>query len=212
MPWTKTDRKNSFACNGDLVRTLRRSKGLSQSQLSDLSGYSVRLISKAEAGNRVTLATLEVLAQALSTPERTVATEELISGPIQIAKLFTDAIHGDGTKAFSRIRAFLTDDVVFSISGDPNEFSYAGIHQGIDNVELAVTRLFSEMTIPEEEGGWEAHYQFFQSDETVVIWGRCRMHRIGEEPGSPVPVTQRLKFRDGKICFFEDRFDPADGP
>jgi transcriptional regulator with XRE-family HTH domain len=207
MAWGKNERKKSFVCNGDLVRRLRKNIGWSQKVLAQRSGYSERLIFKAESGGKIKLATLEVLAETLCSSDRKVGTRELIADPLQIAKSFTEAIHVHKQDAFAHIEGHLSEQVVFAISGDPAEFPYAGLHRGREEVRRAFEILFSVMMIPDDPD-WSKRYEYFVYENDVVIWGQCRMHRIGDEPGNPIPVTQRLKFRKGKICLFEDRFEP----
>ena len=61
-----TTNRRSFRCNGNLLRFFRDRKGMTQSQLASESGYSVRLVGKAEAGQPIRMETVEVLAEALS--------------------------------------------------------------------------------------------------------------------------------------------------
>ena len=89
MTWTRQQLKQSFPCNGSYIKYLRKRMGWSQRELKNASGYSERLISKAESNGRIVLATLIDLAQALSTPQDIVRPEQLIHDPIAVAKSIT---------------------------------------------------------------------------------------------------------------------------
>jgi transcriptional regulator with XRE-family HTH domain len=63
--------------NGQKLQAFRQQAGMTQEQLAEKSGYTDRLIRKAEASSPLRKATLADLAAALSTPERTVTIADL---------------------------------------------------------------------------------------------------------------------------------------
>ena len=76
----------SIPCNGAVVRRLRKRLGLTQAQLAQRSGFSERLIRKAEASTPISLKTVRSLAVALSCDEKNVDPNVLICSPIESAK------------------------------------------------------------------------------------------------------------------------------
>lgn len=76
----------SAPCNGNVVRRLRKKLGLTQAQLATRSGFSERLVRKAEASIPISMKTVKKLAVALSDDERQVQVNFLICSPIEIAK------------------------------------------------------------------------------------------------------------------------------
>ena len=76
----------SIPCNGAVVRRLRKRLGLTQAQLAQRSGFSERLIRKAEASTPISLKTVRSLAVALSCDEKNVDPNVLICSPVESAK------------------------------------------------------------------------------------------------------------------------------
>lgn len=88
----------SIPCNGAVVRRLRKRLGLTQSQLAERSGFSERLVRKAEASIPISMKTVKQLAISLSDEERRVEPNLLICSPIEIAKrLLLSGYTFDGT-------------------------------------------------------------------------------------------------------------------
>ena len=76
----------SVPCNGNVVRRLRKRLGLTQAQLATRSGFSERLVRKAEASIPISMKTVKKLAAALSNEEHQVEVNFLICSPVEIAK------------------------------------------------------------------------------------------------------------------------------
>ena len=129
MTWTKRQLKQSFPCNGAYIKYLRKRKGWSQRQLVHASGYSVRLVSKAESNGRIVLATLVDLAQALSTNTEVVRPEQLIFDPIGVAKFLTYATYVLQRNMYSRLCHIITDDFVLEMIGDSQRFPFVGHYE-----------------------------------------------------------------------------------
>ena len=205
MSWTKRELKRSYPCNGKLLKQLRQQAGLSQRKLAKQSGYCDRLISKAEAGGSVAISTLEVLAQTLSTKARVVFVEELTTDPIAIAKSFTHALYKHRDNFIERISHLVTEDAVFHIAGNPSKDRYAGVHYGIKGFKFAMDEYFRVMEVSANVD-YSQWYEYFAVNDDVVVWGQSWFHPKGAPHKAPVAITQRLKFRDGKIFSFEERF------
>lgn len=89
----------SVPCNGAVVRRLRKRLGLTQSQLAERSGFSERLVRKAEASIPISMKTVKQLAVALSDDRQQVEANLLICSPIEIAKrLLSSGYAFDGTE------------------------------------------------------------------------------------------------------------------
>ena len=78
--------RRSFACNGRLMRSIRERRGLRQFDLAQMAGFSVRLIGKAEAGQPLSMETIDVLAEALSSEERRITAADLMQNLVAIAE------------------------------------------------------------------------------------------------------------------------------
>ena len=82
MTWERERVQKSLACNAELVRHYRKARGLTQKQLSETSGYCVRVISKIEAGSRVLPDVIATVAKALSCESQPIHPEDLIAAPV----------------------------------------------------------------------------------------------------------------------------------
>ena len=72
-------KQNSRPANGALIRALREKRGFTQIDLGRLSGYSERLIRKAESGGSIRLETFQNLAVALSNSSELISFSDLIA-------------------------------------------------------------------------------------------------------------------------------------
>ena len=211
MTWTKRQLKQSFPCNGAYIKYLRKRKGWSQRQLVQASGYSVRLVSKAESNGRIVLATLVDLAQALSTDTEVVRPEQLIFDPIAVAKFLTYATYVLQRNMYSRLCHIITDDFVLESIGDPERFPFVGRYEGAEGLQAAVDNFFSCMEVPPsvDHAKWYDYYTHREDPNVVVVWGKSWIHSINEPVGAPLDVTQKITFRDGKVSRIENRYDAS---
>lgn len=209
MTWTKRELKQSFPCNGAYIKHLRKRKGWSQKQLVQASGYSVRLISKAESNGRIALATLVDLAQALSSDSEVVRPEQLIFDPIGVSKFITYATYVLQRDMFSHLRHMITDDLEIVFIGNEQRFPFVGRYFGEEGFQIAIDRFFDCMEVPEnvDHEDWYDYYPQNDNPNVVVVWGNSRIHPVGQPSENPLEITQKIEFRDGKVCRFENRYD-----
>ena len=213
MTWTRQELKESYTCNGDYIKYLRKRMGWSQRQLKSASGYSERLISKAEAGGSIVLATLVDLAQALSSPREVVHPEQLIFHPIAIAKSITHATYVLQRNMFSRMQHLISEDFVLEIVGDEKKFPFAGRYDGFDGFRKAVDQFFSFMEVPANVDHTEC-YDYFECPDNpnvAVVWGQSWIHPIGKPLETPLDITQRIEIRNNKVFRIENRYDASLG-
>lgn len=207
MCWTKRELKKSYQCNGKRIRDLRLAKNWTQRKLAKLSGYSERLIGKAESGGSLTVATIRDLATTLSQPDALIHPEDLMESYIGYVKTFVDAMYDDGPDMLQRVRHFIDDNAVLIIPGDP-EIPFAGNHVGLAGFERAIASFFSLMEAPPKKNdGTDRTYQFYQLENDVLVWGDSWIHPIGKPLDEPINVTMRFRFRLGKLSLLESRFD-----
>jgi len=211
MTWTRQELKESFTCNGDYIKYLRKRMGWSQRELKKASGYSERLISKAEASGSIVLATLVDLAQALSTPQEVVRPEQLVFNPIAIAKSITHATYVQQRNMISRMQHMIADDFVLQVYGDPNQYPFVGRYEGIDGFREAIDCFFTCMEVPAnvDYTQWYDYFQCPDNENVVVVWGQSWIQPIGKPLEKPLDVTQRIEVRNGKVCYFENRYDAS---
>jgi transcriptional regulator with XRE-family HTH domain len=198
--------KKSYNCNGDLLRYHRNRKSWTQCELARVSGYTERLISKAEAGNRVSTTTIEDLAQALSCSEVKLGLYDLVCDPIASAREYIHALYTHKQDFISKIENLLHEDVVFYICGEESGLPFAGTHRGIEEISKAFEIFFSVLEVPAGHD-YRPHYKFFGRGNEVMIWGNTWIHPIGAPIEQPMPISNLLTFEGGKIIEFNDRFD-----
>lgn len=205
MSWTKQETRRSYQCDGQHLREIRKSRKWSQLEFARHAGYSERLISKAEAGGHLTAAALEVFAQTLTTESSPVFPEDLIVSPEALARSLHYAIHHLQTEMFKRVEHFIDPSVVFHIHGDLSEVPFAGIYRGMDGFQNAIEIFFRTMIVPEDEVA--DSYEYFTDGDEVVVLGNTMIHPVDRPRKEPKPISQLMKFRDGKLFHFEDRYD-----
>lgn len=210
MTWASNGRKRSYACNSELLCYLRERKGWTQRELASVSGYSERLISKAEAGRPISRDTIADLAESLSSAEETIYPEDLVCDPVMLAKEYFSALHTQQKDIVAAIRHFLDDEIVYRIQGDPAEIPFAGEHRGIAAVERAYEIFFSLLEVPE---GYDhdAGFSFLGQGNVVIVWGSSWIHPIGVPMSEPLKLVHRMHFRRGKMHLFEIIFDTKTG-
>ena len=135
MAWTKRDLKRSYPCNKELLTFLRERKGWTQGELAKKSGYSQRLICKAEAGEPICCHAINDLAETLSLPEDCIYPEDLISDPVKMAHDYIAGLYIQQKDIVQAIRHFLDEDITIRLPGDPDMLPFAGEHCGIAAVE-----------------------------------------------------------------------------
>ena len=212
MSWTRQDLKRSYPCNAELIKYLCENRNWSQRKLAEVAGYSERLIGKVESGGSVATATIEILAKAFSSTGCEVYPEDLISDPVAQAKTFVEAFYELQRDMVGGIRHLLDDEVVFHFLGDPKSVPFAGTHHGVDEFTNAINRFFDKFEIVENPDGAvktniKNDFRFIAQGKEVVVWGEAWIQPVGSIADKPVPVTQRMRFRRGKLFEFEDRFD-----
>lgn len=198
--------KQVSSCNVDRLVQLRLRRGWTQQALAHATGYSERLISKAESGRPISTAAIQTLAQALSTDKEPVAPEDLISDLVALARQFMAGVYVHQKNILPAIRHLLHDDVVFRLVGDPAALPFAGEHRGLAAVERLFDFFFSIAEVPPNHDH-EAHYTYHVQNQEVIVSGLSWIHPIGVPLDKPIRVTHHLRFRAGKIACFDCVYD-----
>jgi len=211
MTWTRTDLKRSYVCNQGMLKFFRERRTWSQQQLSEHSGVSVRVVSKAEAGETVSKSSIDSFAGALSTAEHEIFPEDLISFPRELAEKFVDALYVHKAKMMEVFLEFVDPDAVFYVIGDPKKLPFAGKHQGPRAYRRALRKYFEIFDFVPGFDHANA-FEYFPSGTDVVLWGESLVRLIGSD-AEPIKVQhrQRLRFRRGLLYSYEDHFDTDKG-
>ena len=112
-----------IAINGRELRTQRLTRGWTQFQLAKTAGYTERLVRKAEKGGTLDIATIQNLAEALSTPDNTVPIESLTMDISAIARKWVESFDQLRARMLPEVESFLAEDFVFEPIREPLPFA-----------------------------------------------------------------------------------------
>ena len=185
--------------------TLRKRRGWNQQQLANASGLSQRVISKAESGQSLLTKSILQIASALATDTDPVFAEDLITDQLAIAKEYVNAFHARQRAMPQSISLHLTPTPTFSFSSSEKKFLFAGIHEGIEEFNLAFQHFFRMFKIHWSEP--ESHYDFFESENQIVCWGKMKIGLVKSVNLEATTFAIRFCFARGKIKHIENHFD-----
>lgn len=202
--WSEGPRKGSLPINGGLMQDLRKARGLTQEQLADLTGYSPRLIRKAEASKSLRADTIEVIAAALSTDGAPVSPETLASDLMGMVRSFAVAYAYDERQLAAKTKSIFATNVTYKMAGDPNLLPFAGEYKGIDGVDSWARDFFSTFDRPIKD-----LYQpkLYQSGSSVLAVGHDAVLIPGDDEISHSMTVLKFDFERGKIVFVDNDYD-----
>lgn len=190
------------AVNVNNMRAFRKRLGWSQAELSRRSGYSERVIRKAEAGGTLKMETIQHLAEALSNGSHVVTFQDLTQDDISIARLFVESYDRYGQQMVLHCGKYIAEDFELHVPADPERVPFAGIWRGVAGLQEFMNRFFG--TFSRVQGSLQpnfmsgdnrvvAHYEdvlYFQGHELPAIWVNLHFH-----------------MREGMIVRIDDEFD-----
>ena len=188
--------------NGLIIRENRKNLGWSQVELGHRSGYSERVIRKAEAGGSLRLQTILDLAMTMSVQGRSVSLQDLTIDFVSIARRFVESYDWLGRKMLSACRDLFHPDFSFSCSADPKQVSFAGVWKGPHGFQEFLDRFFDTFT--RERGTLKPI--FMASHDRVVARFEDQVRFHGQEM-SAYWVNFHFQFRDGLLIRIDDEFD-----
>ena len=163
-----------------MLREVRLRRGLTQLQLAQHAGFSERLIRKAEAGGPVRMHTLEVLAEALSTPEHPVTPADLRGDALAVVQTYY-RLRREHSYGFARhIRHLLGNDYSVTVHADPATVPYAGTYHGVEGLEEMYTRV-GRYFRPLGES-----VRFFSAPGRVMGMREGRVQPVADADGRPL--------------------------
>ncbi len=206
MTWTIENVKRSYTCNGAMLKYYREKKGWTQNELSAVSGYRERMLSKAENGGSILSSTIDVLAESLSTEDDPLYPEDLITDPLKLAQDYNTVFHVHQKETVKEFRDFLDDDFTIKIAGDPASIPFAGEYHGLQEAERYYHLLFSFLEVPKDYDH-RPLYQYIVEGKNVVSMGQCWIHPIGRPLKKPMKISCHFKFQRGKLILFDEFYD-----
>jgi len=193
------------AVNGREINSRRIARGWTQEQFAKVSGYSERLIRKAESGGRLDVVTISDLADALSTPESPVTVESLTLDIATIARKWVAAFESLEARMLTEMEPYLAENFVFFCPGDPTTAPFIGTFEGIAGMQLWLDRFFEFFQRnPSEE------IEYLVGENSVVArWYESATHR--GVPCPPVRINMCFRFENGLIARIDDDYDTQAG-
>jgi transcriptional regulator with XRE-family HTH domain len=206
VAWSSRPNGRSIRGNGEQLRYFRNRRQLTQEELADLAGLSVRVLAKAEAGAAVRPDTIELLAEALSDPKQVVFPEDLVCDPRTLALKFFRSYAIDERQLVARCQGILADDVIAIMAGDPAEIPFSGRYEGVDGMDRLWGQFFRTVWRPDKLMAAVPYVLAVEGNYVLSI-----AKEIADLPGMPSMGPQSLfntlRFERGKIVHFETHFD-----
>jgi transcriptional regulator with XRE-family HTH domain len=197
-----SNKKLSKAVHGESFIECRRARGWSQEELSRRSGYSVRLIRKAESGGTLKVETLQHLCEAFSQEHGKVEIETLTCDILSVAKNVVESYDLYGIEMLKHCSRHMTEDIVYNIQADPARVPYAGRWEGLAGFQKFLNIFFGMFTRKPGilnpvymVGNQRVHARFldqatFQGKETPQIY-----------------INLHFQFRGMLVCQMDNEFD-----
>lgn len=196
----------SLVINSLHLKNLRLQIGWTEAELARRSGYSERLIRKAESGGKIRHEVVADLAICLSEGGKPVTIEELTQNPLLIAQWWMSAFDRLGRDMLAGFDHYFTSDFVFHCAGSTSgSFPFNGTWYGLVGHQQWLNHFFDIMErIPGIDVTYTVGTEMVSArwNETVKIHGvLC----------PPVRINMHFFFRDGRICRMEDDYDTKKG-
>jgi transcriptional regulator with XRE-family HTH domain len=198
----------TVAVNGQKLQALRQQAGLTQEELAGKSGYTDRLIRKAEASSPLRKATIIDLAEALSNPQYKVTIADLTFSHETLANEMSSLLLNGSSGFAEALKEFAHSKLDLHVAGQELGIPFAGTFKGLSSCNrfrdqlvqsFRSVRLLAEQT------------RSFTSPGEVCI------HAVTEiEPSSPSQVNGnsvlvwwflKVKFESNLISSLELMYD-----
>ena len=191
-----------LAVNGSTLRSCRTQLGWSQVELGHRSGYSERVIRKAEAGGTLRLQTIQDLAIAISVQGHVVSFLDLTIDLESIARQFVDSYDSLGRDMLVTCSSIFAADFSFCCSADASQVSFAGIWHGLSGFQEFLNRFFATFT--REPGILKPVYMVSQDRVVARFEDQVSFH---EQEMSAYWVNLHFQFCNGLVTRVDDEFD-----
>lgn len=181
------DRRQAGEPNGKVIgerlRALRLRAGLTQMQLAARAGYSERLIRKAEAGEAIRPDTLDMLVEALNSPDAPVTAGQLRGDPLAVVHNYWTLRGIHGYRFARHCGHLLTDDFVLNDHGDPTVVPGSGTYHG----QEGLIALYEQVGQHFKPLG-ASSCRFFNSGDHVSAMVHGRAQPLRDVEGRPLPA------------------------
>lgn len=188
--------------NGARIKQIRLARGWTQKDLARKSGYSERLIRKAESGGSIETRTLLDLCEALSNVSNSVSIQDLLQDNLQLAKQFIYALGTLCEEMGDYIRPCISDDFVLNVPGDPNSAPFIGQWQGAAGLDK-FAKLYYSLAVRDPK----VINATYAVGDSFVTARYVEKVLVGGVPIKPFWVNLHFQFKDGLITRVDDEYD-----
>lgn len=213
MPWIQQPTERSLACNGEIVEFFRKQRGWTQEELSKASGFSVRLVAKAESSGGLAPDSIEVLAETLSSPEQKIYPEDLTSSPKRLAAAYLNAVCEYESETVSKCRHLLSEDLTVYVPGGDACTPLSGVHEGIEGLDTYFKNFFQIFERPDKELAKRTAVISEDGNRVVLACFEKITNEFIPPDVEGAPLTLYMVFSRGKLCKLQLLFDTTNmGP
>lgn len=189
--------------SGERIKYYRKLRNWTQLDLAKYSGYSERLVRRAESGEPLAHQTAVDLAATLSTESQKVTLRDLSVEPVELAKCFVHSYDIYGRTLLEHCEHFIDDECfVFHCFGDAQS-PLTGSWHGKAGLQNWLDVFFGIFQRPKD----------FRLDPKVVSDGnhvtvRYQDQFLFQDLVSPLMwVNLHFEFRDGLLVVLDDQYD-----
>lgn len=188
--------------NSTNLKYIRTLLGWTQAELGRRSGYSERLIRKAESGGALKLSTIRGISEAMTAAGVPITVLQLTLDYIALVRGFVEAYDLNVAEAVQDCKEIFTDDIELHCSADPTKVPFAGTWPQIEGLRKFFVLYFEVFT--RRPGALIPTY--FTSGESVIARFDDTLYYQGHRMPT-VRFNLHFAFRDGLISHIEFEFN-----
>jgi transcriptional regulator with XRE-family HTH domain len=192
--------------SGHRIKYFRNKLGWTQSQLALRSGYSERLIRRAEAGEPLSEQTAVDLAAALSTEKRKVTVNDFSTDPLALAMTFVQSYDLYGRGLMPYCEHFLAEDFQFNCFGDASS-PLTGCWHGKEGFQRWLDIFFGIFQRPV---GFRLEPKYL-GDGNSITARYLDMFTFQELVSPKIWVNLHFEFESGQLKILNDEYDTLVG-
>jgi transcriptional regulator with XRE-family HTH domain len=197
--------QRNTSTNRQLLKVTRKELGWTQEDLARNSGLSVRVVAKAEAGEPLSLKTVETLVATFRNAGKPISAADLVSCPEDLVRQFLKNYSQYQAECVEHSKHFISPDILAVVDGDPATNPIAGEYRGIEAFASFFKKFFAIFV---RDGGTLGDAPEIRvAGNEVFAWGHeaVRVSQAGPQPAGFVML--RMHFEDGLMTYFEDRYE-----
>jgi transcriptional regulator with XRE-family HTH domain len=191
--------------NAQLLKLLREELSWTQEALAARAGLSVRVIAKAENGERVSPRTIMLLVQSFRDSGKIVEPTDFTINAETLAQRFLQNYAVHQADCVPHSLDLLSPDIVAFVAGDPATNPIAGTYHGLEEFDGLWRKFFAIFV---RDGGSLVDQPLMRTiGKEVFAWGQeyIRVPQAGPMP--PGFVALRMRFEGGLMTYFEDHYE-----